>query len=542
MIDLPGMAAGPGLRRAAAIVALAAAAWLGGVAVVRGTYAVGGSDSSCYALTAQAFAGGRLFPAASWAAQAPWPDVPRTLAPAGFVPDPASGHAVPVCAPGYGALLAPLVAVHRQALFLAAPMAAASLVWWAFVLGTRLGAPAAGASAAVLVALSPIVVFQAVQPMNDIVTGALWVGVAAAMTWPHRQAPLAAGLVTGIALLVRPNLLPAGVVAGLGVVAMHVRSSDGAGLAARLLRPALAFAAGTLPGGLAVLALHAGVYGSPFRSGYGDMRALFSAAHVWPNLLQHGGALRDTQTPWLALALIAPLVLRRGRRAQGAWSLALAVALAAGYLFYRPYEEWWYVRFLLPGVVISIVLAAAATEALLARLLGRGAVIALAVATVGLGMAETRAARAHYAYDVDRIEGKFRDLAAVAAARLPADAVVLTIWHSGTLRYNTGHDVLVWDGLDAAWLDRAVAWLEAHRRPVYIAVERWEEPRFRARFAGQRYGGLDWPPRFDVDRAIRVFATADRPPYWRGEAVTSELLWPSRPKAGGVGPVTAPLR
>jgi len=41
-------------------VALAAAIALAAFGVVKGTWAVGGSDSSCYALMAAAFADGRL--------------------------------------------------------------------------------------------------------------------------------------------------------------------------------------------------------------------------------------------------------------------------------------------------------------------------------------------------------------------------------------------------------------------------------------------------------------------------------------------------
>ena len=83
---------------AAVVVALA----VGAVGLVRGTWAVGGSDSSCYALMADAFATATLQPHSPLAREAPWPDAARTFAPAGFIPSPvAVDGASPICAPGF---------------------------------------------------------------------------------------------------------------------------------------------------------------------------------------------------------------------------------------------------------------------------------------------------------------------------------------------------------------------------------------------------------------------------------------------------------
>ena len=68
----------------AAIAALAAIA-LVAIGVIRGTWAVGGSDSSCYGLMAKAFSEGHLQPVSALA-DAPWPNVPLTLVPGGFIP------------------------------------------------------------------------------------------------------------------------------------------------------------------------------------------------------------------------------------------------------------------------------------------------------------------------------------------------------------------------------------------------------------------------------------------------------------------------
>ena len=68
-----------------------------------------------------------------------------------------------------------------------------------------------------------------------------------------------------------------------------------------------------------------------------------------------------------------------------------------GPLAYRPFPEWWYLRFLLPAVVVSIVLAMSAAGALAGRIRGRTApfvtaVAVVAIATFTAGRPETREA------------------------------------------------------------------------------------------------------------------------------------------------------
>ena len=53
------------------------------------------------------------------------------------------------------------------------------LVLAAFAIARQLAGGMAGATAAILTATSPIVLFQTVQPMNDILTAALWLSALA---------------------------------------------------------------------------------------------------------------------------------------------------------------------------------------------------------------------------------------------------------------------------------------------------------------------------------------------------------------------------
>ena len=123
----------------------------------------------------------------------------------------------------FAALLAPLRAAGGpDAIFFLSPLAGGVVVWLTFVLGRRLAGAAAGVVAALIMAATPIFVFQLVQPMNDVVVTALWTGVVVLAARPSQSGRahsivLAIGALTGLAVLVRPNLAPvAAVVVGSG--------------------------------------------------------------------------------------------------------------------------------------------------------------------------------------------------------------------------------------------------------------------------------------------------------------------------------------
>jgi len=508
--------------RVPAVVALVAAVALGGAAWRWRTGAVGGSDSACYALMTKAYVEGRWQPVSALAGTAPWPEPTRVAAPGGFLPSQlVAGAAVPVCAPGYGLLLAPMVWLGGLGVIHVVPAAAgAVLVWLAFVLGRRLHSPWAGSGAALLVGTSPIVLFQAVQPMNDITTAAIWTAVAAAALAPR---PVTVGLLAGIGLLVRPNLAPAAVVAVLVVGLQASRRSD----AMRALRDMTVASLSAAPGVAVALALNRSLYGSPFTSGYGDLGGLFAVAHVPVNLVAYGATWLAVGTPLVLAAVAAPFVLAAERRGEAWMMIALAGALSVVYLAYRPFPEWWYLRFLLPAVTLSFVLA---TAAIAAAVEGRGVVGRGLAALVIVGAAAVllRSPEAAVARRLARLEARFPMTSEVVATRLPAASVLVTGFSSGAVQFAPGREVVMWDALDPAWLDRAVRWLDQQGRPPAIVLEAWEQEAFRARFSGQTYGALDWPPRYDLGRRVLVFLPEDRDRYHRDETVATETIFDRR--------------
>jgi hypothetical protein len=496
------------------VIAALAAIALTAFGIAKGTWAVGGSDSSCYALMAQAFAAGDLQPSTSLANDAPWPEPSRTFAPGGFIPSPVRRDgASPICAPGMSLLMAPLAAVFgRDAIFWLMPLSGGLLVWSAFLLARHLAGGMAGATAAILTATMPIVLFQVVQPMNDVLAAALWM---AAFAFTVRSAEarsakadlsIQAGILIGLAILVRPNLAPLTLV--IAMAPFILRSAQPA-------RAMALMTIATLPGVMVMLWLNYQLYGSVIGSGYGDAAQLFSPVNIGQNASNFGRALLDTQYLVPLAGIAAPFVFTGGQR-RIAFVLLFGAATVVGiYLLYQPYPEWWYLRFLIPALALLVILAGAAGVALAscARMGGVVPVVAVLFAILG-----TRAAGQRQAFELQQLEGRYRDAAAMVSERLPDTAVLITVWQSGSMRFHADREAVMWDALDPAWLDRAVAWLQEHGRQPYFLFERREEFEFRNRFRGHSiYGGLDWPPRIDLNRQVRIYDPGDRARFLAGE-------------------------
>ncbi len=398
-------------------------------------------------------------------------------------------------------------------------------MWLTFVLGRRLDDGVTGVCAAVLLASSPIFLYQSVQPMNDVPAAALWLAALALVSSraeavagasrADRRGQIAAGICASLAVLMRPNI--ALVVLPLVALLPDRRAWRRFGLA-------------SLPG-LAVMAwLNAARYGSPLASGYGSTDVLFSLAHVAPNLARYPRWVVDTQTPFVALALLAPWWARRHRsRARLALvSLAAAALTVATYLAYTVFDDWWYMRFLLPALPVVIVFSVAVTlqsASWLPPLGGRSlrGVVAAGLCVV-LGAWQLHVARAHHVFDLQGLESRFVVTGRYAARALPSNAVVLAVQQSGSLRYHGGRETIAWDGIAPDALDRTIAWLRANGYQPFIALEDVEEPRFRRRFLSQRLGALDWPPSVEVNTAVRVrlYDPGARERYLGGGPVQTE--------------------
>jgi hypothetical protein len=497
------------------------------LAAVRwGSWVAGGSDSYCYVHQAERWADvlgqlarGRLVGLQvpePLALDAPWPDAGRAFAPAGHVPSPTvPGAIVPICPSGLSIAMAPFVlAGGPRAAFFVLPLFAGVLVAATSIVGARFGARV-GFLSSLLVASSPIVLYQAIQPMSDVPAAALWMVAVAAVTGTSRHAMLIGGLATSAAILMRPNLLPLGLTIGAFLLVRPERTWR-----ARL-RMAAAYAAWCAPGCAMVAIAQYAFYGSPRASGYGSLSALFAFSHVAPNLGRYLRWLVSTHTAAVALALCAPWLLP-------GWLTALCLTMflvnLALYVPYVVFDDWSFLRFLLPTIPLILILVVAVCDVVLRRLRLPGVHWVSATAVVLLSLLFLREARQRPTFVLQQLEARFERGGTFVGQRLPRNALVITTSHSGSVRFYGGRKTLLWDGLDPASLDRALMYVRAKGYEPYLLFERREEPDFRQRFAGSAIARLDWPPMAEVASQVRIYRPDDRDRYFQGTLPATEFV------------------
>jgi hypothetical protein len=486
------------------------------VTVTFGSFVAGGSDSSCYVLQAERWASGRLLVPDPLARQADWPEAERAFAPAGHVPAPtARGAIAPICPSGLSILMAPFRAAGgRGAMFAVFPLCGMLLVAGTYLLGARLHA-GVGLASAVVVASNPIVLYQAVQPMSDVPAAAFWTLSLAMAAGRAPRAPLFAGIFAAAAILVRPNLLPLGVVIGVYLLLRPDAS------ARERVAHGVAYGAVCAVGCLTVAFVQWHFYGSPLSSGYGGVGDIFAIAHIGPNASRYASWLRQTQTPLVLVALAAPLVLPRAF----AWlGLAFALATASVYLPYLVFEDWSSVRFFLPAMPVLTVLMLGVVTGVAQRVSRRRVSLVIGVVAVGLALHGVWVARSHQAFALRQLESVYRRTGEEVDRRLPRNALVVTSRYSGSVRYYAARETVVWDALDPSSLDRVVAFGRSHGLEPFFMLDSGEEAAFRSRFAGSDLARLDWPPRLEIAPQVRVYEPAARARYLAGQSIATEYV------------------
>jgi hypothetical protein len=466
--------------------------------IARNSWTAGGADQYAYVSQADLWLSGDLTVPIPLAATAPWPEALLTFMPHGFRPAVSGPVLVPVTAPGLPLLMAAAKAIAGHcAMFLVTPLSGALLVWITFAIGRRLVSDAVGLAAAWLVATSPAVLAMLVSPMSDVPAAAFWAAAIYFTLGSSARSALMAGVAASAAILIRPNLAPVAAIlvmwkfwtAMAGLKAGTTTSNVGAPNVVPTFRSAIfPMIAGTLPGCLFIAWINNRLYGSPLASGYGSLSALFSLSHVPINLERYGVWLVQSQTP-LAVVGVAALLLplkwiwpTRDQRQAAMLLGACAVVVWALYLVYLPFEAWWFLRFLLPAWP-PMCLGAAAVVVRIAetqRVAGRVAACAI---LAGVGAHNLYYASTHGAFPSGEGEHRYVSIAKMVEQATDPSAVVFTGQHSGPIRYYAGRTIVRFDLLDAAWLDRAVQWLNSQGRRPYFLLEEWEMTAFQERFA-----------------------------------------------------------
>jgi hypothetical protein len=294
----------------------------------------------------------------------------------------------------------------------------------------------------------PLVLYQAIQPMSDVVA-TTWATatVYAAMRGRDRaQWPLACGAAAAMAVLIRPTnallTLPILVAVGLNP--------------ARLALVGL----GALPGVLLLLLLNLKLYGSPLTTSYYSHNVGLFSASVVPHNLVHFFI-------WIFL-LLGPLVIcafalpffRRPLSPDWLTHVVWAVVLISFYAFFGPAgESWWYLRYILPAFPSLIILAIGGLAGIWAVLeksnrpyghvigaFWRRSLAFAIVVMLSLGCEGIATQRLSF-LDLRVVARMWFDVPRWAREHLPTNAMILSQDLSGSLYYYTDLPIVRFDAI-----------------------------------------------------------------------------------------------
>ncbi len=488
-----------------------------------GADSVGGSDSAGYLLQAQRWRAGEIRQPLPLTGL-PVADHAWVQTPLGFRPAPGGDATVPIYPPGWPLVLAAVSAFGQDFAVRMAPAAAALLALVAmYALARAWQRPVAALAAVSAYASTTPFLFQALQPMSDVPALAAWLTAFAAATRPGQAGLVTCGAAVACAIAIRPNLAPL----ALSVAWMAWSSSAPAHRTRRALSalvPALATAIG-------YALWQRTLYGSVWQSGYGTASELFSASHVWPNLLR--------QLDWIGTVHGAPGLLLLAVGASGCASRATLPRplLTAGltvwliHLAYLPFDDWTYLRFVLLPLAVLTLAATSVVDRLTTRIARPGVAAAtfLALAAAVIATNADRATRLGV-FEMHRAEARYRLAATFVRTHTPPDAVVLGAQHSAAVVTYAGRAVIRLDLLQptdaVVLLDR----LRADGRPVVSVLDDEERVDVSSRFGSIEALRLDWPPRARIGRPARtrIWFLDDRRAHRAGERYATTPVWPER--------------
>lgn len=379
-------------------------------------------------------------------------DVAKYPAAAPLAFEASDGRAIPRYPPGYPLLMALAGVVGAE--FFVTPLCAALSVLVLYLILIRRVSRFVAVLVSATWAVFPVVVWGAGSVMSDL-PAALWLMTTYCLL--DREKPALAGAAFALAVATRPT----NVLFGLLLVPLLV------GDWRRFARFAAAAAAGAAVHGLYNLE----VFGAPWRMGYGDSFSGFSLGRFPRNFPRFGWHLLTVLGAGTLLPAIAG-VFRRHRRSLFflGWFLLFWVLYSFWWVYPDP---WWYLRFLLPGLPGLFILAADGWEELRRRVDARGRAwriavrVAYSVGAAALLVVFVRFGVKQRLFTTTTAK-MFHDVALSARERLPGDALIGALNHTGSLRLYGGLETfrIPWPGAVELVQDS----LEAGR-PVYLLLE-----------------------------------------------------------------------
>ncbi|HXI11589.1 MAG TPA: glycosyltransferase family 39 protein [Thermoanaerobaculia bacterium] len=450
----------------------------------------GGADSSGYLNAGRGFASGHIVR-----------DIPilRDLAldsshavmfiPLGYVRGTVPGTMVPSYPPGLPLhnALAILATGSEAAPFLISPLAAVAAMLLLYALSREVGLSRLSSfCGGLMFGICPTVIFQAVQPMSDVLasTYAILAILAALRSERRRGWAVTSGVAFGVGVMVRPTnillLIPL-------LIAFGWKP-----------RKLFLFALGALPFAITMMGINQVTFGDPLVTGYGSFREMLELGN-FPIRFRH-------YLYWLA-ALMSFVVMPGGLVVIFLKSASLRIrAVLAGwfvpfflfYTFYGPYETWWYTRFLLPAVPSLILGALLVLEDIDRRVRGvagseTGRLVRrvrlpeglpTAVATLLVVMTGSYHVRAKGILGIGEGERVYVKATSLVRQHVPERSIVVAMQLSGSLLYYNNRNALRWDFVEPDQYASLAAHAFNERYEWYALLSDFEEKEFFRRFPG----------------------------------------------------------
>jgi len=472
----------------------------GAIAVTFSTRSAAGADASGYLSEAALLTSGRLFHDDGLFEVARGHD-PYLTTPLGWRPARVEAKQSPTYAPGLPMLMAipHALAGVSGATFVVIVSAIVAIIATGLI-ASQLGGSIAGIIAAALIGFTPVFIHQSIQPMSDVPVTAAWM-VTFALSYGQRS--FWSGLACALAVLIRPNLAP------LAIVPLFIAPKK------------MTFAIPVAIAGVFLAVVQSLWYGSPLQSGYGATEELFAVSNIIPNIGRYSRWWLAT-APAMLLGVFGVIRLRADRVAR---ALAVFAALVIGaYLIYAVFDDWSYLRFLLPALAVAAIFAAVELAAWIERWTINVRVPLLFAVVIGLTAYSIFIARS---LDTFKLADQVERVATVADylnANVEPSAVLLSGEQSGSMRYYTGRSILRWEAATPESLNAVFPVLAQTSHPVFIVLDAWEEAPFRAKLSSTV--PLDWPPMLEAGTThrTRVWRLSDRARYLKGAAVDTVRL------------------
>ncbi len=419
----------------------------GGVLMKFAVYSVGGSDTYGYLRIAHSILNGDIVQRVKELDLLGLPDeFARIFIPLANDPGPRPGTAAPFYSVGLPLIMAlgALIGGLDYGPFLVVPIAGTLCLLFIYLVGMELGLPRGFSFAgAVMLAASPTFIFMALQPMSD-AAATLWALVTIWGSLRSRKRDgwaLLAGGAFGLAFLTRPSsvllLIP---------ILFSLRLKP---------KTVLFFLLGGLPLAAIFFAYNIVSYGHPLQTGYWSTnhQDLMMTSGFADRFNHYRYWLTVTLSPLLPLGWLS---VAADRRVDWRNRAMLISWFGAFFLFYSCYDiwgDWWYTRFLLPGVpaiILGALLVARdvigltgtfVSERNLARLKW---IVLIILVAVTLSHERRNIAR----FDVFSIgagELTHPDSCRWADRMLPNHSFVVSMQMSGALKFYTERPILRWD-------------------------------------------------------------------------------------------------